>query len=353
MPSLNPDFRGCDEVVVPKRVKFGWTDGTVNFEQAHLIEERGREQLYNEMPAACEFGEQYPVLDDVYQAWVAFQKSKGREEGSQDWTLLDEFLYQKVLIWLPQIIGSCVVSNSFRGWQIKLGYQIAFQGMPFEHLGRNEFGPNNYGFYGPWTYGAARKIAGMRGGDGLYCEALQKSFLKDGVLSCNTPALLEICKKLKVDKEKDFPEPQSASVYRSFGSWNYVEELRPYADYTLRECPTVKDVETLDKVLDYAGCTFFCSMIAVKKVGTHKDGFAIHARNSGDSWAHNMCFHGKFYASDKRKYYRFSNESWGAEHLYNVPEEEVATWFRTQRPSAASIGIINGPKSLPPLPKAA
>lgn len=351
MTNINPDFRGSDEVLIPPGAQFGWTDGKVTFNQAYTLEQRGQERLAHQMPNACKMGEQYPVLEDVAAYWVEFQKSKGRYEGSQDWTLLDEFLYQKTLIWLPQIIGSCVVSNSFRGWQIKLGYQIAFQGMPMEHLGRSEFGTNNYAFYGPWTYGDARKIANMRGGDGLYCEALQKSFLRSGVLPCNTPALLNICSKLGVSGEKNFPEPQEASVYRQFGDWNYIEELRPYADYTLRECPMVRDLETLDKVLDYAGCTFFCSAIAIKKVGDHKDGFAIHAQNPRDSWLHNQCFHGKFFSSDKRKFYRLSNESWGPNHVYNIPEEEVDRWFKTQRPSAASIGIINGPdSSFPSLP---
>lgn len=349
MVAMNPDFsRRADENVKPPNPQFGWTDGTVTLDQAHYLEQVGRERLENDMPIVCRTRIVAAPLPEIEKQWKQFQKDKGRYEGSADWTLLDEFVIKKVLIWLPQIIGSCVMSNTFRGWVIRLMYQIGFLGMPQEYLGRNEFGSINYSFYGPYNYGAARKRANMRGGDGLYCEAMAESLVKDGVVACNTPKLLEILKKLGADREKDFPEPQNASVYRSFGNWNYIDDLRQYADFPLENCPSVKSVDELREHLKAGSPCFQCSGLAVKKVGTHKDGFAVHARNPSDSWSHNMCWHGVFYASDGKEYFVLSNESWGLGYVYNIPTEEVEDWFRRRNITVAAIGNIRGPQSAPP-----
>lgn len=345
---LNPDFRSADEIIVPPNAQFGWTDGKETESSALLREQIGREHLEDDMPVACRVSASIEPLPEALTAWNLFQKSKGRAEGSYDWSLLDEFLIGKPLHWKAQIVGSCVVSNSYRGWNIRGMYQISLLGLPQEYLGRNEFGPNNYAFYAAYTYGMARKRANMRGGDGLYCEALQSSFLKDGVVACNTPALIELCKRLNVSKDTDFPEPQNEQVYRAFGDWKYLDELTPYADYVLEECPSVTKVDQLIERLKECKPTFICSMLAIKKVGMHKDGFAIHARNPSDQWAHNMCFHGFFITSDNQLMIRFSNESWGPEHIYNVPYEEVDDWFLRRNVTAAAIGNIRGPKSAPP-----
>lgn len=349
MPMLNPDFRGADEVIVPEDMKnqFGWTDGTVSENEAVLHERRGADRLQSDMPVATRFCQGPAPMPEVASLWEEFQKSKGRGPNSCDWSLLDEFVLKTVLLWLSQIIGSCVVSNSLRGWVLRLMYQIAFLGQPEEYLGRNEFGENNYSFYGPYSYGAARRRANMRGGDGLYCEVMRESFLKDGVLSCSTPKLIEILKKLGAASSKDFPEPQNAKVYRAFGDWQYLDDLSGYADFTLQECPEITTVDGLKAALQECKPTFHCSMIAVKKVGDHKDGFAIHKRDPNDQWAHNMCFHGFFFASDGELFFRFSNESWGPQHIYNVPYAEVDDWFKRRNVTAAAIGMINGPKSAP------
>jgi hypothetical protein len=238
------------------------------------------------------------------------------------------------------------MSNTIRGWGIKMMQQIALSGEPYEYLGRNEFGPNNYLFYGPYSYGMARKRANMRGGDGLYCEPMQETLIKDGVIACNTPKLLEI---LGTTDDKNFPEPQSESLYRQFGDWKYLDDLKPYADYALAECPSVTSVEGLWNNLQDCKPTFICSMIAIKKTGDHKDGFPIHARNPNDQWAHNMCFHGCWTASDGKRFFRFSNESWGSQHIYNILYEEVDDWYKRRNVTTASIGKINGPQSAPPV----
>ena len=349
MPTYNPDFRTVAEVVKPADAQFGWTDGKTSETAARLLEQQMREKLENDMPVACKGFSTFTPIPTIWDQWLSFQKSKGRAEGGWDWSLMDEFVLQRPLLWLPQIIGSCVISNTFRGWTIRLMSQISLLGEPFEFLGREEFSPKNFAFYAPWSYGAARKRANMRGGDGLYCEPMQESLLKDGVISCSTPKLLEICQRLGVAKERDFPEPQDARVYRAFGDWQYLDELRPYADYTLEECPSVNTTEQLWVRMQECKPAFVCSMIAIRKIGDHRDGFPLHGRDPNDQWAHNMCFHGAFITSDNRRIFRLSNESWGPQHIYNVYYEEVDTWFRRHNLTVAAIGQIRGPKSVPPM----
>lgn len=346
---LNPDFRSADEVVPPSNLRemCGWTDGRISESDAIARERLGQELLAKDLPVHTRFGASDVIMPELAKKWNDFQKSKGRFDGSCDWSLLDEFCFGNPLLWLPQIIGSCVVSNTFRGFHIRQTFQIVLLGLAEEWFGKSEFGPNSFGFYGPWSYGAARKRANMRGGDGLYCEAMQASLLKDGVLACSSPKLQEICRNVGAASERDFPEPQNARLYRAFGDWEYIEALRPHADFTLQECPIVASVDELDEALKSCKPVFHCSMIAIHKVGTHKDGFAIHKRNPRDQWAHNMCYHGFFYASDGEVFYRMSNESWGPEHIYNVPRAEVDDWYRRRNVTSAAIGMINGPKSAP------
>jgi hypothetical protein len=345
---LNQDFRSADEVIVPPDAEFGWTDGKVSQAEAYAREQAGLDRLANDMPVAIRGSEPAKPMPAMQAKWDEFQASKGRGPGSCDLSLLDEFVFGMVLAWLPQIIGSCVVSNTFRGWVMRMLYQIALLGMPMEYLGRSEFGPKNLAFYGPFTYGSARRRGNMRGGDGLYGDVMAESLLKDGVLSCANPALMELLKRNGVASEKDFPEPQNKAFYRAWGDWRYLDDFKQYADYSLQECPAVKSADDVIARAKVGMPSFFCSMIAIHKTGTHKDGFAIHKRNPRDAWAHNMEFLGFFYASDGDLFFRFSNESWGITNIYNVPYDEVVDWFRNRQPTSFAIGTINGPKSAPP-----
>ena len=90
-----------------------------------------------------------------------------------------------------------------------------------------------------------------------------------------------------------------------------------------------------------------CSGIAITKIGTHKDGFTIHAQNTRDSWGHNMSFQGYFTASDGKVFIRLSNESWGANVIYNVPVEEVDRWYNRKLIEVQAVGEIDLPDSVP------
>ena len=361
MSENNPDFRGVDEVDLSPVVTTlpGWRDDE-NSSESKLIEKERKtlEAIEASQPRAFQTRPARKVAQAMLDKWNRFQKYKGRGEGSADWSLLDEFYTSKEtsegvftpgqpLLWKPQIIGSCVMSNTFRAWVARLMYQIIIVGDPMEHIGRNEFGPDNFAPYGPYGYGIARRKANMRGGDGLYCAPMAWALMQ-GSLPCNTPKLLEILRSQNAVDRKDFPEPQSATLYRKFGKWQFLDELEPYADYPVEECPSVKSADQLWQLLQDGKPAFVCSMEAIHKVGTHPDGFPIHARNPRDRWAHNMAFHGCWVASDGERFFRQSNESWGAQHIYNRRFDEVDKSFQSNRLTSQAIGQIAGPSSSPP-----
>ncbi|WP_372897345.1 hypothetical protein [Stieleria sp.] len=351
---INPDFRTVDEVelaIDPQKLG-GWTDGESTTESELIAKEnRTIDAIQAEQPAVFQTRITDEMSPEMLAKWTEFQLSKGRHRGSNDLSLIDEFVHGKPLLWLPQIIGSCVMSNTFRIWVARLMYQIVLLGKSQEYLGRNEFGSSNYSFYGPWSYGHARKKANMRRGDGLYCAPMAWSLMQ-GVISCSTPALMRILSDADLDNANDFPEPQGrdgAALYRAFGNWAHVDELEPYKDFAVLESPSVKSADQLWDLLLAGKPSFVCSGEAIHKVGEHPDGFPIHARNPRDSWSHNMAFIGAFVASDGERFIRESNESWGEKHIYNRRFAEVESSFRAGRLTVQAIGEIAGLSSSPPL----
>lgn len=352
MAATNPDFYGVGEVVIPKdfaNQMGGWGPDGASVRDSRDYEQKAFAALEEDMPLVMRAQAPQAIPEDRLALWDAFQVSKGRQAGDNDLSLLDEYVHGSPLVWRPQIIGSCVWSNTFRAYVLRMMYEIALLGEPEEYLGRNEYGSKNYAPYGPWSYGMARRRANMRRGDGLYCEPMAESLIKDGVLPCTTPALLQLLASKGLDRDKDFPEPQNSSFYRAMGNWQYLDDLKPYAAYPVKECPMVRSADELWDRLGEGKPAFVCSGEAIHKVGQHRDGFPIHARNPRDSWAHNMAFHGRFTASDGERFVRQSNESWGAQHIYNRRLEEVGNSFRQNRLTVAAIGNITGPQSAPPL----
>lgn len=348
MSLLNPDFRGADEVIVPEGSKFGWTDGTETIDKAILRELRGAERLQDDMPVVFGAREPRKPIPEMLAKWEAFQLSKGRYAGSFDWTILDEFVTGAGLYFLPQIIGSCVESNTNPCLTIREMYQVVLLGDPGEYHGRNEFGPDNYACYGPFSYMVARKRANMWGsGDGLYCEAMAEGLTKDGRVRCNNPKLLEILKANNVAGDRDFPEPQSAAFYRAMGNGKFYNELKGEAGYLVKELSYAKSAQDVLDAFKAGKQCFVCSDEAITKVGEHKDGFAIHARNPRDSWSHNMGLRGSFKASDGEEFIRESNESWGKDIVYNRRVDEVDSRIKTGRLTIAIVGEIDMEKSVP------
>lgn len=349
---LNPDFRSADEVYVPGDIRnlTGWGEEGEDEQTKLDRESRMGDALRTDMPCATRSHTARKPNESMFAKFNEFQESKGRYPGSMDWSLLDEFMLGKPLVWLPQIIGSCVMSNTFRAYVLRQMYEIILLGDPEEYLGRSEFTPDSFSFYAPWSYGMARRRANMRGGDGLYCAPMAESLLKDGVLPCSTPSLVSLLERLNVAGDRDYPEPQGsggARVYRQFGNWQYLDELKPYADFPVLESTEVTSASQLWDLLGDGKPTFVCSGEAVHKIGTHSDGFPIHAKNPRASWSHNMAYHGRFLSSDGERWFRHSNESWGPQHIYNRGFDEVDRVFGQYR--MRSIGEVRSPIVAPPV----
>lgn len=346
----DPNFaKFADEVIEPADLSTmtGWTNGDMSEKQAFAMENLELDRLEDDMPVAFRKREAKEPIPAIWEKWVEFQKSKGRSEGSNDLSIIDEFMFGKDFAWKPQIIGSCVMSNTFREYVARMMYEIGLLGVAEEYIGLNEFGPDNFSFYCPWSYGMARRRANMRGGDGLYCAPMAESLLKDGVLPCSTPKLLELTRRLGVNGDTDYPEPQSKRVYRAFGNWQYLDELKPYSAYPVEESVRVNNVDQLWDLLGEGKPAFVCSMEAIRKVSEHKDGFPIHARNPYNRWAHNMGVIGRILASDSRRFFVWNNTSWGRNHVYIREADEVQSSFNARRLTMMSIGEVRAPASMP------
>ena len=340
----DPNFRQADDVTRPDwaRNLKGWLP---NDEQRSLdaLEEKHEQVFVMKVQAVPN------AFDLRLKQFNEFQKSKGRFDGSCDWGLIDEWIFGDPLSWLRQIIGSCVASNTHRQWVMRALYQTAFFGGTFHDGDRDEFGPNNLSFYAPWSYGMMRRYGRLTGrGDGGFCAPMAKTLIEDGVLPCDTPELTTLLQSRNATDRRDYPEPQDSRLYRDFGDnkRGYLDKFKGKTKYRLQESPRARNADTVIEGLKQGKTAFMCSGIAIRKVGTHRDGFAIHARNPRDNWYHNMGIEGFFYASDGEQFVVINNESWGPNTKYYVRLEEFADWFDLgSPPNIQLIGQIDLPRS--------
>lgn len=327
----------------------GWGDGTESPESMVAYEQDWYEQAASDSPIMYRSRPANDLLPSILKKWEDAQLAKHFHAGSRDLLTLEEVVFGRQFDWLPQDIGSCVVSNTFRPWVQRAISQIAGRGDAEEYLGKMEFGGASIAFYAPQSYGMARKRANMKGSDGLYCEPMAESLMKDGVLGCNVPKLGELLKQIGADGEKMLPEPIGRpALYRAFGNWQYIDDLRQYCDYRVLSSVKIDSVDGLLEASKQCKPAFMCSPIAIKRSGTNRDGVQTHVRNTSDRWMHNMGWSGHFYDSAGSLYFRLNNKSWGPSAVYNVPAEEVDKWFRAKLPTVMTIEEIDLPDS-PPL----
>jgi hypothetical protein len=303
------------------------------------------ELFQKDNPVAYRQRDDRPLLPELAKAFDNFQVSKGRASGSLDLSLIVEFVFGKPMPWLPQLIGSCVFSNTFRVWVERMCVEICLHGHPEAYIGSTEFGPTSIAPHCV-TYGLAREIANMRGSDGLYCAPMRKA-LFDGVVLCSTPKVKELHVANGANNANDYPEPQPVGLYRKIGDWAWNSALRPYLACSLSESVDVTSVDGHRLQENQMKTMFMCSGIAIKKIGTHKDGFPIHGIDPNNSWSHNMGWSGFRLASDGDRFSRLSNRSWTRpgqnpeELVYNIPESEMQKIYRKDV-DVASIGEIEG-----------
>jgi len=88
--------------------QMGWVVPDTHSEQQMLdAEKRYLEKAMDDFPIAYHARERAEVMPIIAEKWVKFQADRGRFAGSQDFTLLDEFIFGKSYTFLPQPIGSC------------------------------------------------------------------------------------------------------------------------------------------------------------------------------------------------------------------------------------------------------
>lgn len=316
-------------------------------------EKRFFNRIVSESTAFYEPRPMRTISPEILTRWNAFQESKGRFAGSNDFSLLDEFVFGETLTWLPQLIGSCVWSNTFRRWIERAIAEIGLYGQGEEWIGSSEF---SVASLAPFcvSYGFAREIANMRGGDGLYCSPMQKSLVQDGVVLCSTPILKELMAAAGANRDQDYPEVRSTSLYRKIGDWSWNEKLRPYAGCKLLESPKVTTYDQFCKLEDEFKPCFQCSGLAIKIAGQHPDGFTYHTQNKQDSWAHNMGLGGRRVTSKGDVFHRVDNTSWlypeesnRDAYVYWIEAKEVKKWFDEGTIDVGAIGEIEGIQSIP------
>jgi len=331
------------EELVPRLDLTGWgpQDQALELKEKHYAEQSLFEKFAESAPHKVMQREPITIPPGIWDKYTKFLDSKGYGKGSVSLIQLDEFCRGRKFNWLPQKTGSCVMSNSFRLWVRRCLFECLVLGQAEELLGTNEFGKDNLSFYAPVTYGFGRRRGNMKGGDGSWCSIQYDAFCQDGVVKCNNAKLLSILTKYNAVGEHDFPEPQDNNVYRMFQNWQYLDDLKPEAGLKLMETVKLTDIATdRANLLQFKGSSM-CSSIALKKVGTHKDGFDIYAQDRANRWDHNMSKQGLRIASDGKEFIEVSNESWGPNYIYNVPIEEVDRWYKAGMLETQTIGEID------------
>ena len=340
---------------VPNLEHLGWGLKDHSIDEKVRVEEVYFDEVVAENPIAYQTRPAKEMNPIMLKKWEDFQESKGFSKGSVEMPLLTEFVFGKKMKWFPQDTGSCVWSNTFRAVVARMLFEIILKGDPEEWFGDKEFGVNSIAPH-MISYGLARQRANMRGGDGLYCQPMIDSMMKDGFVTCNVPKLKEIMDKNGATRDEDYPEPRSTSLIRKLQNWAFNDELRPYGDFRLLESSRISSGEDLKAALLAFKPAIQCSGIAIKNAGTDPDGFPIHTRNRATSWAHNMSYQGIRVSSSGKEYARLSNESWVQKNatdeqaeklIYSIPLEEVDGWMRSSSVDCMTIGELDLPDSLP------
>lgn len=325
----------------------GWEIPTVNATVQEKIDHGKREtnKFAMENPVVYQQREAQEMLPAMKKKWDDFQVSKGRAPGSNDLSLIVEFVFGTPMPFYPQDGGTCVWSNTFRVWIERMCFEICLRGDPEAYIGSTQYGLTSIAPHCV-TYGMAREIAKMKGGWGLYKAPMIKA-LSEGVVLCSTPKVLELHKAAGSIKDDDYPEPRNLNLYHKIGDWAWNAALRPYLCCALKESVDVNNVDEHKMQEDQSKPMIQCSGIAIKKIGTHKDGFDIHGVDPRDSWGHCMGWSGFRLSSDGNRFRRLSNRSWTPKggnpenYVYNIPPEEMAKIYKIGV-DTASIGEIDG-----------
>lgn len=323
----------------------GWGEEELTEQQREEKEYRIISEAEQDNPRAFSARPGRIFNDAVRARFDDLVQKKGYGEGSVDCRLVSDLVFGKTATYPAQIIGSCVASGFMRAWTFRQLAQTIMFGNPQDALGDQIRGFDTIAPFAPFSYGCGRRRGNMRRGDGSYCGVQIESGQKDGVIDCNTPALHRIVGT----NARDYPETQSSSLYRKFGSWNYLDDLLPYADYRILESEKMRDSGTALERLKQFKPMMICSSWGFGPQEKHRDGFWIYKRSG--SWAHNMTIIG-FVIDSRGDVFFIVLNSWGerahrdGEHFI-IPESLFSRWLRSA--SCLTIGDLDLPTPVPSL----
>lgn len=309
----------------------GWGEERDPIQQIVYNEKKHYEMLVEAQPLMSVAREPKPAN----QVLLAKMKSSMQADGIEDGFSclhIEEVIFEFWLDWLAQIIGSCVESGFLRGASWRTMIEVFLLNDPEELFGTTIVGTNNIAHFGPYSYRAGRKIAGINRGDGSYCSAHIRGAKEYGMLPCSTPGIVSDA----------FPEPQSASLYRKYGNSDQI--LTDFGSvgrlYRLLESVKIDDAEFGKTQLVEGFKPFMvCSNWAFKPSHEHptwklRDGSPvwIYTRNRLDSWAHNMTI--AAFVLVGGKWYVIVYNSWGKRahkngHWFVITFDEYADWVRS------------------------
>ena len=328
--------------------KMGWGFDSQTLQEKQYAEKKALEQLVAANPAMMY---ERPAKDftqsAIYKKAIELQEEDGIEDGFS-FRYLEQAVFQMVLIWLAQTIGSCVASGAMRAVFKRTLAQIMLEGDAYEFFGTDKPDQNSAGSicsFAPYNYGEGRQLGNFdSGGDGSYCRVHIQS-LMNGILPCWATGLSQYTNQ--------YPEPvDSEATYRKWGDKQYRSVRANFkniaADFKLTESIVVNSVDVSRvQLITHLKPQMVCSgwgfapqsLIPGTKFWSYK--------RSG-TWQHNMTRQG--YLKIKGNWFVDVQNQWGMQAHKNgdyflVPSEVDDQWVKDA--DIATIGELILPESRP------
>jgi len=309
--------------------QMGWGEEFQTVQQKLDIEKRIYSDLFDEVPHLLQPKDPKPVNAELLAKVKELQQADGIDDG---FTMLHltQAVFGQQFDWRAQIIGSCVASGAMRTLAYRMIAESFLLNDPETLFGVDIEGTDSLAPFACYHYRAGRKIGGLNGGDGSFCDAQIKGLLQYGMLTCDVQGL----------QSDAFPEPQSASLYRRWGNSNSL--LEQYADKgKIRRLTESVNVSSADQakqfLIQHQKPMNICSNWGFAPDTVHRSWklangqYVVIYKRSG-SWAHNMSVIG-FVIVGGQEFVIIEN-SWGKSAHKNgtwfaIPASLFDSWLRS------------------------
>ena len=319
-----------------------WVNENDDPEKTVANDRRELERLADFVPGRFQHREARKCDKMIYDRCWAFGQERDKAVEGWDMSWLEEVVGIKLDLLPAQIIGSCVATSHITLIATRALTECLLLGQSEELLGRKLTNRDSICPYGPYSYRAGRKFAGINGNsDGSTCSGQIRGTMTYGYLPCDTASL-----------ESDFfPEPKSTGTYRRWGAGDSL--LEQFASegkkLDLVEAPECRDVETAIQLLKEFKPLQICSGWGFRAASKRlPNGDTLYSRSG--SWAHSMQVIAAVKMTDGQWYFKIRNQ-WGMAHsgkpYFWVASEEMQRWLRAA--STYAIGELQQRKSNPEL----